>query len=452
MRSHLVPVACLLVLGIAGSLTLSLIRGQEIKPPVPPAPRPGASVTAPVVAPGPPPLTVTVPGRSASSTRPAIDLARLEPLHRQMYLSARQAADWLSGMNGRKGLFDQGLLPAFGTSLEGDHALRQAGAAFALARAARFLHDDQHAARATHAILSLLEDTVVDPPGSDVRHSVLPSTVVNRLGMAALLVLAIHELPAPSDELLTRADQLCNYIRRQQQPDGSFRLNDTAIPADLDPAAVDQYPGQALYALMRSQKRRPATWKIEMVRKALPYYRKHWHEHKDRDFVCWQSAACAEAYLLTKEKPFADAVLEMNDWLCGLQYEQLDPHHPRWLGGFMACVEGRVTETPPDIGSAACAVSLAEACRIAAQLLPRPDVTRHERYSAALERCLQFLTTLQYAEADTQHFADWYRPRLVGGFYASHQDGTLRIDFTQQALSALVQYLEHVAKVGQPRP
>src|SRR5262245_21385992 len=86
MRSHLVPVACLLVLGIAGSVTLSLIRGQEIKPPVPPAPRPGASVTAPVVAPGPPPLTVTVPGRSASSTRPAIDLARLEPLHRQMYL------------------------------------------------------------------------------------------------------------------------------------------------------------------------------------------------------------------------------------------------------------------------------------------------------------------------------------------------------------------------------
>src|SRR5262249_42468338 len=105
MRSRLVPVACLLVLGIAGSLTLSLIRGQEIKPPVPPPPRPGASVPAPVVAPGPRPPSVTVPGRAAAPTRPAINLARLEPLHRQMYLSARQAADWLSGMNGRKGLF-----------------------------------------------------------------------------------------------------------------------------------------------------------------------------------------------------------------------------------------------------------------------------------------------------------------------------------------------------------
>ena len=52
--------------------------------------------------------------------------------------------------------------------------------------------------------------------------------------------------------------------------------------------------------------------------------------------------------------------------------------------------------------------------------------------------------TLQYTEPNTQYFADWYRPRLAGAFHASHQDGNLRIDYTQHAVCALVQYLEYV--------
>jgi hypothetical protein len=35
----------------------------------------------------------------------------------------------------------------------------------------------------------------------------------------------------------------------------------------------------------------------------------------------------------------------------------------------------------------------------------------------------------------------------VGGFHASHQDGDLRIDFTQHAVSAMVQHLTYVARV-----
>ena len=59
---------------------------------------------------------------------------------------------------------------------------------------------------------------------------------------------------------------------------------------------------------------------------------------------------------------------------------------------------------------------------------------------------MQFLATLQYTDANTRHFADWYRPTLIGGFYASHQDGNLRIDYTQHAVCALVQYLTYVAE------
>jgi hypothetical protein len=73
------------------------------------------------------------------------------------------------------------------------------------------------------------------------------------------------------------------------------------------------------------------------------------------------------------------------------------------------------------------------------------DEERYYRYRRALESCLQFITTLQFTESNTQHFKEGYRETLVGGFYASHQDGVLRIDYTQHAVCALILYLEHVA-------
>jgi hypothetical protein len=273
----------------------------------------------------------------------------------------------------------------------------------------------------------------------------MPSSVINRLGAAALLVLAVHELPDPNKELLDQAEQLCNYIRTQQRPDGSLALDDAAggSPTALaDPDGVNHHPGQALYALVRSQKRRPQAWKLEAVRKAFPYYSTLWKTHKTADYACWQSAAWAEAFALTKDRAWAAFVLEMSDWVCGLQYDRIDPSHPRWYGGFRAQANERVTDPAPTALGAACATSLAEGCRVARELA---DLQRHERYSAALERGLQFLCSLQYVNADTQHFEPWYRTRLLGGFHGSPTDGNLRIDYTQHAVCALLDYLTYVA-------
>jgi hypothetical protein len=436
MRTHLAPVACLLAL--AGvSFMLSLTQGQESAAPAP---------VAPVIkaAPGPSPVTVPPAAlhRTAApaSPRQGPDLESMAPLPAQMYRSTQRAAGWLAERNSIDGRFEQDLSPALNVPVGGDHAIREAGAAFALARAARYLKNTHQAARATQAILGVLEDTVVDPKATQIRHTALPSSVVNRLGSAALLVLAVHELPAPGKDLLDKAEQLCNYIRAQQQADGSLLLGE----AGSDVGGLNSHAGQALYALARSQKHRPARWKMEVLRKALPCYLKEWEGQKDRDLVCWQTSAWTEAYLQTGDKVFAEAVFTMNDWLCGLQYAKIDPYHPRRLGGFMACSAGKIGEEEPDIDSALCALSLAEACRVTRQA---PDLARHKKYTATLELCLQFLVTLQYSEGDTQHFADWYRPRLIGGFHVSHTDGTLRIEHTQSALAALVQYLEQVARV-----
>jgi hypothetical protein len=358
-----------------------------------------------------------------------------------MYLSAQRGCNWLRLANRADGRFSHGWLPDLRVPMEGDHYLRQVGAAFALARSARYLGDERATAIARQAVLTLLLDTEIDPDEPGVRHTSLPPMLVNRLAAAGMLVLAINELPAPGEDLLEQSEQLCAGIRKLQASDGSLNYAESSAKDEADPEGINSCPGQALYALMLSQRHKPAAWKTEILRKARPYYQAWWQEHKNMAFIPWQTMAYAEAYLQTKEKPFADVVLEMNDWLCELQYTQLDPRHPLWSGGFMEWAEGKPRTTPPQVTSAAYGEGLAEAFRLARLMR---DEARDQRYRFALERCLQFLNTLQYTDANTQHFADWYRPVLLGAFHASHQDGTLRIDYTQHALGALVQYLRYV--------
>jgi hypothetical protein len=421
MRTRLLA---FLLLAAAASLTFSLIRGQERPAPDPNRPLP------------PPAETTHAPAPAA-----APDFSRLTELQKQHLLAAQRGADWLFRMHGVKGRFVPGYLPALRQVMQGDSYLRQAGAAAALARAARVCGEERFAARASQAILALLEDTGPDPADARSRCTTLPPGVVNRLGAAGALVLAIHELPAPQKDLLDRSDELCRYIARQARTDGSLAHSDDSEKADED--GVNQYPGLALAALMRSHRNRPAAWKIDLVRKALPHYRAWWAEHRSLEFVPAQCAAFAEAFVVTKEKPFADFVAEMGDWLCTLQYAQIDPRRMGWYGGFMSCQGGRAVEKEPDAGSAAVAEALVEACRVARE---QGDVERHGRYGDAVERALQFLATLQYTEAGTYHFEKWFRPQLLGAFHASLQDGNLHLDHTRHAVAALLGHLEQAAR------
>jgi hypothetical protein len=417
-----------LLLILAGGMTFSLIFGQE-----------GSSTKQQNAA---PPVTQSVSDASGSSHGSVRRFSKLDAFAKEMLVSCQRGGEWLWKINDAKGRFVHGYVPALNGILDGDNYLRQAGAAFALARAARLLGEERYTARATQAILTLLDDTVAED--NETRHTLLPSAILNRLGSAGLLVLAINELPSPQPDLLEKSEQMCNWIRRQARADGSLRCNDgndgsDAKEANDDADSVNDYPGLALYAVLRSQKHRPAQWKTELARKAAVYYRAWWKDHRSMAFVPWQTAAYAEAYVQTKEPAFAEFVNEMNDWLCGLQYEQLDPRRPLWNGGFMKWSDGKAIDAPPTIDSAVYAEGLAEARRAARA---GSDATRYQRYSDVLHRCLQFLVRLQYTDANTQHFEEWYRPRLVGGFHASTQDGNLRVDYTQHALSALATYLE----------
>src|SRR5207244_4112113 len=125
-----------LFLAGAATVTLSLLRGQDR--PVTPAPTPAAQPAAPARKP---------------------QAARLTPAQQDALLAAQRGAGWTSRMLTVKGQFLEGRRPALAQEVEGVHYVRQLHAAIALARAARFTGEAALAARATQAVLFLLEET-----------------------------------------------------------------------------------------------------------------------------------------------------------------------------------------------------------------------------------------------------------------------------------------------------
>jgi hypothetical protein len=371
------------------------------------------------------------------------DLSKLHPLHRAVYLSSRRGAEWLWQANRPDGLFTHGLVPALNVELEGDHYLRQAGATLALAKAARFTGSTRYAVRARQAVLALLASTKTDPADPGARFTMFPASEVNRLAAAALLALAIQELPDPGQDVLEQAEQLCQFLARQQQADGSWKPIDTPSSPEQE-AAAPQAPAMAVLALIRSQAIRPGDGKKQAIDKGLVHCRTTWNRQKDLVVAAWLATAATDAYLLSQDKQHADFAFELVDWLCGLQFAA-DPRQPLWQGGFARWLAGKAVAVAPDVESARLAEAIAHTCRAARKA---GDVQRYERYREAAERTLQFLTTLQYSTGNTRHFAESYRPQLLGAFHASHQDGTVRVDYTQFAVCAMIDYLESVAQLG----
>jgi hypothetical protein len=437
MRHRSLWLIGLLVLGTAGGVvTLSLSSGQT---PMPPRP------TTPAIDPAIRPASATNSGadtavRPATHDAPATpktthDLDKMPPFTRQVHLSAWRGAEWLHRVdNPVTGRFLPGWVPALNVPIEGDHFLHQAEAAFALARAARYFGDERYLMKARQATLSLMAETRTDPADPNCRCTTQPGLVVNRLAAAGMLLMLIHELPDPANDLLQQGEELAAFIRKQQRAEGSLRGDDDrADPADAGPA---------LYGLMLSLRSRPAAWKLDVARRALPYYRAAWKSHQDPAFVPWQCAACCEAYARTREAGFAEFAFELADWTCSLQYTPADAQHPGWVGGFKGVGDSKAAFAAPELAGAALAEGLAEACRLTRQV---PDATRNEKYRFALASCAQFLMSLQFTEDNTRHFAQQYRPLVTGGFHTSAQDGNLQLEHHPHAVSALVQFLAHTA-------
>jgi hypothetical protein len=455
MRHRTAWILLLAAIGaIASAVTFSLSIGQ---PPAAPSDPPR---NLPPNINSAPPITAEKTGdRTTGAVQPARattsglvpvfsaeDRERMTPFVGQAYAAATAGTDWLARMqNPVTGRFINGWVPALNVPLEGDHFLHQAEATLVLARAASFFGDQRHLMRARQAVLSLMAETQVDANDPTVRHTVMPSLVVNRLAAAGLLLACIHELHEPAADLLLQGEQLGNYIRKQQLRDGSlcFSDNPSDAPRRIDAEAEMVYMGMALHGLMRSMRYVPAPWKLEVARRALPACQAEWTAHAGPRCSGWQSAAFGEAFRQTREAPFAAFVFAMNDWICTQQISSERARSPRFVGGFPGFISGSADPGVPQLDCAAAAESLSAACCVCRDL---PDVARYERYKLALGSSIGFLATLQFTEDTTRQFAPNFREPLIGGFHRSHQDGNLSTDLHAHAVAAVLACLAQSAE------
>jgi hypothetical protein len=330
--------------------------------------------------------------------------------------------------------------------IPGDDDLPQARAAMALARCAKFSGDEKQAAMASQAVLALLAATKIDAADPNSRIPLPLSPTCNRVCFAALVALAIFELPTPDSKLVAEAERLCSYLRKHCRPDGSVHYtegtNDDS--AKVDPAGMNEYPGEALQAILASNRFQPAAWKVEAAGKGLAYYRAKFKSSPHPLLAATLSPVAAELYRQTKSNDSAVAIFEVNDWLCGLQISTADQRTPQWAGGFRSIVDGRLRDDPPGAEVGLYVQSLALAYEINRHV---PDLSRNDRYKSALLESTRFLCSLQYVEANTRHFENTFRAQmLIGGFHHSPSEGNMWIDGNAIAITGLLGFLSSGAE------
>ena len=186
-----------------------------VSPPVPLASHQGDSIRCvrrAAAAPPLLPLPMPVVGTPAAPTLPTGPIAPAEaPLSRFEQLvtfppvtqcavgGVVLASEWMTKVHQANGRFLYGYVPALRLPMSGDNDLMQARAAVAMAQAARFTGDQKRAAIASQTILTLLASTKLAANDPNCRVPVQVSFTCNRVAFAALLALAIYELPNAND-------------------------------------------------------------------------------------------------------------------------------------------------------------------------------------------------------------------------------------------------------------
>jgi len=356
---------------------------------------------------------------------------------------AHLAADRLMRVQSSEGYYLYKFHPfTDGETLGPGNLVRQAGCAYALAKAADAAADQQRrsalGSSASTAIDALLSRTAVeagtlfiaDPPraGAPIR------------GKLGTLALTLAALQSPSLAIRYEPDRhrLAKAVLSWQRHDGSFRCRTNSASVADDGAAQDYFPGEALMALA-IEVRAGGQDAQRVMAAALPWYRARFRAQPTTAFVPWQLeawrlyaewAVSLQAPMVPDVEAASDFVFEMADWILRLQIRSPTVHRDL-IGGYAQWGRG------PGASTATYTQAIIGAFSLARKLA---DADRADRYRTASLRGLDFVRRLQIVPDTAILFRDPIR--TVGGTTASLSDMTIRCDYDQHVLTAYLAALD----------
>lgn len=246
------------------------------------------------------------------------------------------------------------------------------------------------------------------------------------LAGSALLLMALSARPQLNLEDTQLAQSLAQLLWQAIDQHGRvhcfIHVNSTELGSD-EPYQ-DYIAGQVLLALALAAKQGLTTIERSKWKRMLSYYQHRCYYKRRADLVSWMVQGLGACWQLEPSTELARTIFALVDWI--LEYQsQLD-------GGFTT----RQQKGRPDYMTAVYLEAVTVALNIAKQNL---DQLHQERYQQACELGFAFLDkqTVQARDRSVLPNLAW----AEGGLRESTTNSSMRIDFTQHALSAALYIL-----------
>lgn len=358
----------------------------------------------------------------------------------ELLFAARMGGDYLSNAVNQEGRFTY-VYEAPADDVPSDYnIIRHAGTIYAMLELYRTTREEQLLSVCRRAIDYLLQQAYPCPAGSEDAVCIVENGHT-KLGANALTALALAEYTTVTGdrEYVPLLLQLGNSILSFQAESGKFVIQKQSYPEGaVKNYESDYYPGEAIYALTKIHGIDPNAQWLGAAERGARYRIRHgrwpwsWtisHDH-------WFLYALNELHRIRPDASYLDNALRISQSMISGQNRKSD--HPDWVGGWF-----------DDPGSTPAATRIEGLC--AAYRLAR-DFNK-PREAAAMREAIRlgasFGLQTQFRPESIMYLDDPARAR--GGFHDSLTDFTVRIDYVQHNVSALLGYYR-ILEASQARP